>query len=273
MAKQSLDKLFQEKLKNHEIKPSTQAWEKLEFLLDGEEEAAPIPITQKRKGVFWLSMAATLTLLVLSLAIWQMSRSGNSASEMAKKNRQISPKTETIDAEKNQAEYAEKPGKKSEDLPQNAQKIEQKAKNLEQNFDNKLPQVIDNQVIKNQVVKNRNLDKKNRQVPQNTPKEGLKKEEIIENQFLKKGNLEEGVAKNQQTPSQENATFKVVVTAKLNSTKTQNMPETAVADNNSKRKGVRGVIQSIREVKNGDKELKLFGMERDKLMASIGRGE
>jgi hypothetical protein len=273
MAKQSLDKLFQEKLRNHEIKPSPQAWEKLEFLLDGEEEAAPIPITQKPKGVFWLSIAATLTLLVLSLAIWQMSRSNNSASDIAKKNRQKSPKIETLDAEKNQAEYAEKPSKKSEDLPQNAPKTEQKAKNLEQNLDDKLPQVIDNQEIKNQVVKNQNLDKKNRQAPQNTPEKGLKKEEIIENQRLKKESLEEGIAKNQATPRQENATFKVVVTAKLSSAKPQNAPETAIADNSPKRKGVRGVIQSIREVKNGDKELKLFGMERDKLMASIGRGE
>jgi hypothetical protein len=273
MAKQSLDKLFQEKLKNHEIKPSNQAWEKLEFLLDGEDEAAPIPLIQRRKGVFWLSIAATLTLLVLSLAIWQMNRSGSSTVDIAKKNQKKSPQIETLDTEKNKAEYAEKQGEKSQNLSESADKSEQKLKSLEQNIDNKLPQVIDNQGFKNQVVKNKNLDKKNQQVPQNKPEKDLKKDQIIENQLLKKENLEDNIAKNDKNPTQENTTFKVVVTAKFNSTKAQSTPETAIADNSPKKKGVRGVIQSIREVKNGDKELKLFGMERDKLMASIGKGE
>lgn len=116
-------------------------------------------------------------------------------------------------------------------------------------------------------------DKKNRQLLPNTRDNEVPKNDVIENKIIKKQNSEENIAKNDKSPNSEPTTFKVVVTAKFNSNKASNTSETALADNSAKKKGVRGVIQSIREVKNGDKELKLFGMERDKLMASIGRGE
>lgn len=265
MAKNQLDKLFQSKLKNHEISPSPQAWEKLEFLLD--EKAGQ---TTRRKGFFWISIAAAVSLLLVSsLVLWQYNQKGNVNDLADKANQENKLKdNKPSDSSENAYEYAQK--NKAQEKVNNAQELENiKSKNNSQSIDNQantLEKKQENQWVnlpKNQKENQNKINDLNKNRVEN------KKQEMPDNQLIKENKEETAIAQNNQNKNTEGKSYTIKVTAKLNS---QNkVSETALAQNTEKRKGVRGVIQNIRDIKNGEKELKLFGTEADKVLASLGK--
>lgn len=62
MAKNRIDKIFEENLKNHRLQPSKNLWENIENHLDNR--------SQKKTKVIWLSVAASIVLLLISVTFW-----------------------------------------------------------------------------------------------------------------------------------------------------------------------------------------------------------
>jgi FtsZ-interacting cell division protein ZipA len=267
MAKNQLDKLFQSKLKNHEITPSPQAWEKLEFLLD--EKAGQ---TTRRKGFLWISIAATVSLLLVSsLIIWQYNQGGKTndmansvKSENKLKNDQSDNSSEKVN------EFAQKDNNQSKIEQEKSEEMaNNKNKNNSQSTDNQ----GDNSERKNenQLVKLPKNQQKNKTNDLNKNNNQNNRTEKLDNQLINENKQETEIAQNNPNNNPEGKSYTIKVTTKINSLNASKTSEPVLAENTDKRKGVRGVLKNIRDIKNGDKELKLFGTEADKVLASIGK--
>ncbi len=79
-APKNLDKLFEEKLSHHEIKPSQLAWERLENQL---------PKKQKEPKTYWWAAAAVILVLVASYSIFQSTDQTENGDFVADQNTQV----------------------------------------------------------------------------------------------------------------------------------------------------------------------------------------
>lgn len=247
MAKHPLDKIFREKLVIHEVQPRKEAWEKLEFLLDENQENK-----QKRKGGFlWVSIAAAFALFVLSFGVWQ-------ALQEPKKD--IS-KNDTLKF----------------DLKQDKKNLSQEnnnrnTKTQELDTSNAKKQTIDDLLGKDLKEKNQiSIQETKEKSIQILPKNPKKLEETPKIE-TEKEKLDTQVADNQKTVIPENEdekTFKVVVKVKLApvaKTSATETKETLVAENGKRRgKKLDKVLQSVQDLKNQDTDLyTVLGLAKDK---------
>lgn len=186
MAKNTIDKIFEKNLKNHSQQPSRNLWEDIENRLDKK--------SQKKAKVIWLSVAASILLLLTTIVLW----------------------FGQTNLEKNSLHIAEE-----------QKKID---KNKERNLDKKKKDLIqktysEEQVIDNLKVTTKSFDTHKKQnITKSKSKKTLKnimprktvKDKVENKEFLKLNNFDETIA-NYTAIENEEEELIVTVTVSLHS--------------------------------------------------------
>ena len=267
MAKNQIDKLFQDKLKKHEKAPNALLWDKLETLLD-EQGGIHQKEESKRRGFMWISVAASVIILAILFGLWrnyaptdkdnleanhEISTEQNDST--GKKEDLLQPEKENNLANEDKKENLSLPEKLNNPQDDMLTKNPDKEKKTIKEDKNKKPIFKENREKQEELVKNQD----NKIKPEEDKLKDLDKKEtqIVKNE-------------KQDKPTQNNS-FKVVVTVKLSS---KISDEEVFASNNEKKKGAGKVLQQIKDFKNGESEpgdFKIFGIDADKALASIGK--
>ena len=265
MDKHSLDKLFKNKLQHYERSPQPDSWDKLEFLMDEQNEATA---KKKKRRAIWLSIAASVCILLIgSWVIFSQLKQHQDGNTPEFSKNPI--ENDSLHQEKNLAEDTNSGD--THHLDTNSSESKQKL------IQDELPIVERNQMPFAQSGSPKNLNKQGKNPDQKTKQKLLqeKTQELkdkspqVEKQILEDKTM---IADNQnKTPKRKG--YKIVVKVKF---KKRNPPQEtpqisddyfAQQDNPLKKRKNRKLFGK----KKGDKNGKILGIDPEKVWASIGK--
>lgn len=244
MAKHPIDKLFENKLKSLEQKPSPNLWSDLENQLDAQSSSRG-----KKRTLVWLSVAATVLLLaIVGWRVWDNPKNGSRQENFAEKVQ----KKEIFESPQNKNQYKKENLEKNED------------RNIDKNFAQNNSQKIKKKILKklpsNYLKKKNNQDKKQTQkiIPHDVFEED-KEKQVVQN------------TNKEDMNNKAKSSDKIQVVVKVKLGKSYKNTNNIVAQN-SEKKQKKGVFRKLKALKNGEQtagNIKLFESSGEKALASI----
>lgn len=253
MDKHPVDKLFHSRLKNVERKPNPQAWGKLEGLI-AENQAK-----KKRKGfVIWMSVAASIILLVTALGIFLPEYYGNSAN---------SPRLSQSPAPQSSEQLGKNPSlvqspKTNEATKPSSTDLENSVKDMAEQLSKSEPKRLPKEIhLGLKPEKNLILEPDLEDAESKDNLAELNPEELPENNAEASNKVSDTKQNNPAAPAKKK--YIVKVTVKLGPNKNTQLANNTLEDEpDSKRLQRKGKKRT---------KPKIFGIQSESILASIGK--
>ncbi len=253
MDKHPLDQLFQKKLQDHKRAPSPEAWDRLESMLGAE----PAPTARPKRAKWWMVAAAVL-FLGTSLGLWQMypvsspeqisGQQASSKEKTAKELEKIEPTqkntnntaprhAESLTEHHSEKSLREKHGRKQAPASQTGKEATEKLAPRQKKQDKKL--FLEN----------------------------TKDPAFAVNDLEIEVEVEPSLTEEEET-KQERTSYAIKVTVKLSGASSGQ--ETMIARQDSAEED-EFFKKKTSKKKDKNKEFKIFGVDPDKIWASLGK--